>query len=176
MATIEFFRRPEPSEYEPYYQQYIDLAVETDILQALENQLAEVKNILSGQPEAIFNELHDPYTWTIKQALGHVIDNERVFGYRAARIAAADSTPLPGYDQDLFVEETDYSKVTVEQLVDELEYLRKSNIALYKRIHPDHWDRSGTTDGKSVTVRAICFLLVGHVRHHTNIFRQRLAK
>lgn len=175
MTATEFARRPIAGEYADYYDQYLNLATESDIVAALENQIQEFRSVFQSKPEELMGELHEPYTWTIKQALGHVIDNERIFGYRAARFAAGDQTGLVGYEQDEYVANVDYSKVTCAALMDELEYVRRGNLAMYRRMLPDYWDRAGEADGKLISVRAIAYLLVGHLRHHFNIFEKRLA-
>lgn len=175
MTTQDFARRPIEGEYSPYFDTYLSLVHETDIFQILESQVAGFRDLLDGKPESMMNELHDPYTWTIKQAVGHVIDVERIFGYRACRIAANDMTDLPGFDENAFVANVSFESVTIGQLVEELDLLRRGNVAMLRRIQPECWDRAGRADGKPISVRALAYMLVGHVRHHQRIFEQRLA-
>ena len=175
MPATDFARRPASGEYADYYDQYLNLATESDIVAAIENQIQEFRAVLDDQPEENVGVLHEPYTWTIKQALGHVIDNERIFGYRAARFACGDPTDLIGYDQDAFVANVDYSSVKISELLDELEHIRRGNLSMYRRMLPEYWDRSGKADGKLISVRAIAYLLVGHLRHHLTVFEKRLA-
>ena len=173
MTTIAQ-RKPAVDEYEAYYQPYMDLVTESDLLIALESQIAEVTETLNLD-ESAASTIHDPYSWTIKQVVGHMIDNERVFAYRAMRFAVADSTDLPGYDQDDYVAESDYESVSLEALTQELVRLRKSNLMMLRRIQPESWSFRGRCDGREITVRAIACLLVGHVRHHLQIIERRLG-
>ncbi len=164
------------SEYQPYYEPYIGLVTETDILEALKTQLDELTGVLSTLSADLANQIHPPYTWSIKQVIGHCIDNERVFGYRASRFASGDQTELPGYEQDEYVANMDYESCNLEQLLDEFVSLRHSNRLFLERMSNSCWDKTGTCDGKKISVRAIAFLLVGHLRHHLNIIRKRLSR
>ena len=163
------------SEYDPFYGQYLSLVHESEILSALEGQIDELNSAVADCDAEAANTVHPPYRWTIKQVIGHCIDNERVFGYRVSRIAAGDKTPLSGYDQELLVRNQAYADVTLRDLVEELMHLRRCHHAFFKRLTPEAWDRSGTCDGKQISVRAIAFLLVGHLRHHLAIITRRLA-
>ncbi|MDB4778207.1 DinB family protein [bacterium] len=175
MVNQNFSRAPQAGEYPPYFETYLALVDETDIFAVLESQIGELRGFLGDRPESMMDEVHEPYTWTIKQALGHVIDTERIFGYRACCIAANEEADLPGFDQDAYVANSSYSEVSAAELMDELDALRRGNLAMLKRMHPEYWDRSGRADGKAITVRTLAYLLVGHVRHHQRIFEQRLA-
>ncbi len=166
--------KPESDEYAEYYEPYMQLVGESDLLVALDDQIAEFNGTLDiSESEAEVS--HEPYTWTIKQVVGHLIDNERVFAYRAMRFAVADPIELPGYEQDDYVANSDYQTVTLQQLKDEFVQLRKSNLLMLRRIRPAAWNNRGTSDGREMTVRAIACLLVGHVRHHLQIVGDRLA-
>lgn len=175
MTVSHFARRPVEGEYAPYFDTYLTLVDETDIFEILARQVGGLREVLSGKPPSMMEELHGQYTWTINQALGHLIDVERIFGYRTCRVAANDSTDMPGFNENDFVANLSYEGVTTEQLVDELDLLRQSNIAMLRRLQPECWDRMGQADGKPISVRALAYLLVGHVRHHRRIFEQRLA-
>lgn len=175
MPTQEFARRPVAGEYAPYFEAYLGLVDGTDIFWMLGNQISEIRELLEGSPESVLEELHDPYTWTIKQAMGHIIDTERVFGYRACCIAANDTTELPGFNENEYVDNINYDVVKMADLLDEFEWLRRGNLAMLKRIQPECWDREGIAGEKSISVRALAFLMVGHVKHHSNVFVKRLA-
>lgn len=171
-----YTQRPDPSEHAAYYLPYLELVTEENIIEALEEQLVELRSLFDSVSNEDVSKLHAPYTWTIKSAFGHCIDNERVFGYRACRFAAGDTTDLPGYDQDAYVANTDYSSCTLDDLINEFENLRRGNLAMYKRMNAEAWAKQGSGDGKPISVRTIAWLLVGHLRHHTNIFQQRLGQ
>jgi hypothetical protein len=95
-------QRPEPSEHGPFYGRYVALVPEGDILHTLQTQGREARELLQSIPETQADILHPPYTWTIKQVVGHLIDGERIFGYRALRLGRADTTPLPGFDENTY--------------------------------------------------------------------------
>ncbi|MFK7768248.1 MAG: DinB family protein [Mariniblastus sp.] len=167
--------RPEKSEYLEYYETYLSKVDGDEILPLLESQIGDFRAVFDAIPADQIDVLHAPYTWTIKQVVGHCVDTERVFGYRAGRFAAGDETPLPGFDQDLYVEQTDYSLVTLADLTGELEHLRRGNIAMLKRQNANSWMRKGLGDGKAMTVRAAAFIMVGHINHHLEIVKKRLG-
>ena len=121
-------------------------------------------------------QLHDPYTWTIRQVIGHLIDAERVFAYRALRFAMGDATPLPGFDQDAYVAAADYSQVPLQNLAEEMFMLRQANLGMFLRFSDKGWASSGEADGKSMSVRALAYVMVGHVRHHLRIIEKRVTQ
>ncbi|HKB04176.1 MAG TPA: DinB family protein [Gemmataceae bacterium] len=167
--------RPEPTEFDPYYAKYINLVPETDLVAALESQLTDMLGVLRSIPEAEANVRHAPYTWSIKEVVGHLADTERVMGYRALRFARADTTPLPGFDENAYATIAAFDRLRLTDLVAELEAVRRSHIWLFRNLPPEAWTRAGEANGKSITVRALAFILVGHGRHHTAIIRKRLA-
>ena len=137
--------------------------------------MGQLRTLLSAADPAELDKLHAPYTWTIKQVLGHLIDTERVFGYRAARFATGDDTPLPGFDQDQFVANMDYSAVPFSRLLDELDYLRKGHLLMFSRFDGACWTQMGQADGKQMSTRAAAYIMAGHIRHHQRIVEKRLA-
>ncbi|MEL7499685.1 MAG: DinB family protein [Planctomycetota bacterium] len=167
--------RPLADEYLDYFETYISLVPESDILNQLDSQTSDMSAMRAAVPADQEQVLHAPYTWTIKQVVGHCIDTERVFAYRAARFAAGDKTSLPGFDQDTFVANTDYNACELGSLVDELVETRKSNLSLFRRQNNESWMRGGSADGKKMTVRAAAYVMVGHIRYHWAIVRKRLS-
>jgi phosphinothricin acetyltransferase len=168
-------KRPDASEHAPYYQKYIALVPEDDVLAALEAQLGETLAVVGGLPEARGGERHPPYTWSVKEVVGHLTDTERVMGYRALRFARADSTPLPGFDENAFARAADFDRVPLRELVQEFEAVRRSHLLLFRHLDEAAWSRAGEANGDRVTVRALAYILVGHGRHHTAILGRRLS-
>ena len=166
--------RPAPSEYAPYYAKYIDLVPEEDILAALEAQLAETLAVLRPAPESQGNVRHPPYTWTVKEVVGHLTDTERVMGYRALRFARGDATPLPGFEENDYAREGQSDRVRLADLVGEFEAVRRSHVWLFRTLPEAAWARGGEANGSPVTVRALAYIMAGHARHHTAILRKRL--
>jgi hypothetical protein len=166
--------RPEPTEYAPYYAKYLDLVAEDDILGALEAQLAETLAVLRPSPESQGNVRHPPYTWTVKEVVGHLTDTERIMGYRALRFARADQTPLPAFDEETYTPAGEFDRIPLRDLVAEFEAVRRSHLYLFRHLPAAAWARGGTANNTLVTVRALAYIIVGHARHHTAILRKRL--
>ena len=165
--------RPRPDEYAPDYEAYVSLVPEDDVLAVLEGQLAEWEEVLSGIPEERGDFRYAPGKWSIKQLVGHMIDLERVYAYRALRFARGDATDLPGYDQDAYVEQDCLAGASLRELADELRQTRTANLLMLRRLDEEAWLRRGTADGKPFTVRALAYSLVGHPRHHFRVIRER---
>lgn len=167
--------KPLPGEYLEYFDTYISLVTESNVMDALEGQVSVVRAAINGMPADQFEVLHAPYTWTLKQVIGHCIDTERVFAYRAARFAAGDEVSLPGFDQDSWVANTDYNACEMGDLVDELDAARNSSLYLLRRQSEESWLRGGLADGKRMTVRAAAYAMAGHIRYHLSIIKKRVA-
>lgn len=165
--------RPEKTEYDAYYEKYVSLVDETDILTALENQSSELQNLLDGISEEKSFHAYDKGKWTIKELVGHLIDGERIFAYRALRIGRADLTPLEGFEQDGYIENANFNERTLADLSEEFLLLRRADNLFFKNLDDAAWLRVGTASDAPVSVRALAYIMVGHVRHHANILRTR---
>ncbi len=168
--------RPAPGDYAPYYEAYLRLVSESDVLSVMQAQVEEIGTLLGG-PVAERNAgvRHPPYTWTIRQVVGHVTDAERVFGCRALRFARGDRTPLPGFDENDYVREAAFDECPLAELVEEFQQLRRSHVHMLRHLSPTAWQRGGVANGQPITVRALAFIMAGHFRHHAAIVRKRLA-
>ncbi len=168
-------QRPSAAEYAAFYAKYIDRVPETDILAAMAAQLDEALAFLRAIPEAQGDVCHAPYTWTVKQVVGHLTDGERIFGYRALRFARGDATPLPGFEENDYTKSAEYERLSLGDVVNEFEAVRRSSLWLFRNLPEAAWGRTGTANGSPVSVRALAYIVVGHVRHHGGILRKRLA-
>jgi len=165
---------PEPSEFIPYAAQYVRLVPEADVVKALRDSVDEVAAFAAPwNIERAQTWRYQPGKWTLCEVLGHLCDTERIFSYRALRIARGDKTPLPSFDQDLFVANAPYDTFTPAELIEELRALRKTTVSLYAHLTQDAWSRMGTSSNHPFSVRAFAYLTVGHERHHLNILRER---
>jgi catechol 2,3-dioxygenase-like lactoylglutathione lyase family enzyme len=167
--------RPETSEYAPHYGKYVALVPENDILAAMKSELAQTLTFLSGVAESDASVCHSPYTWTIKQVVGHLNDCERIFGYRALRFARGDATPLPGFDENHYADLAESDQRPLAALAAEFEAVRNSQVGLFENLPANAWSQRGIANDNEISVRAIAYIIVGHERHHTSILRQRLA-
>jgi DinB family protein len=165
--------RPEKSEYQPYFERYVSLVPDGDIVGRLGTQLEETLALLRSIPEERGDFRYAEGKWSIKELIGHVIDSERVFAYRGLRFGRGDTTPLAGFEQDDFVRGADFNKRTLSDFADEYEYVRRSTISLFRSLEARAWDRRGTANNNEVSVRGIAFIIAGHERHHLEILRTR---
>ena len=165
--------RPEKNEYGESYAGYISLVPEEDILTAITSQANEFQELAASIPEEKGAYRYTEGKWTIKELLGHINDGERIFAYRALRIARGDQTPLSGFEQDDYIETGRFNERTVGDLIEEFILLRRSNIKLFKNIEDAAWLRMGTASDNPISVRAVAYIMTGHVRHHLNILRSR---
>jgi hypothetical protein len=168
--------RPDPSEFASSYANYVALVPEDDILTAMRSDLSEVVSFLSGVPEAEACRRHPPYTWSVKEVVGHVTDAERIFGYRALRFARSDTTPLPGFDENAYAQVAGFDRQPLRDLVAEFDFVRRSHLALFEHLDDVAWTRGGTANGQGISVRALAYIIVGHQRHHVAILRRRLSQ
>ncbi len=163
--------RPEANEYAPYYGKYVSLVPEDDILITLEKQLPETMALLA-RPESDGDFRYAPGKWSVKESLGHVIDAERVFSYRALRIARNDKTPLAGFEQDDYVKYGPFGHCRLAALVEEFAAVRKATVLMFRALDEAAWTRRGMASNNEVTVRALAYMIVGHELHHRRIFRE----
>ncbi len=174
MAT-SLVSRPAANEYATFYANYVALATEADVLAALSAQLDETLSLLRGRSEETANTRHAPYTWSVKQVIGHVTDADRVFGHRAFRFSRNDPTPLPAFDENAYTNNAPFDACPLGELLDEFEHIRRANILLFRHLPAEAWSRTGIASNNPVTVRALAYIIVGHTRHHVNILHKRLA-
>ncbi|MDB5352835.1 MAG: DinB family protein [Planctomycetota bacterium] len=167
--------RPDPAEHASYYGKYVALVPEGDILAAMRSELEQTLALLRDVPDDEALRRHAPYTWSLKEVVGHMIDGERIFGYRALRFARGDATPLPGFDENAYAQVGQFDRLPLGDLLAEFASVRRSNLSLFGNLAEDAWTRTGTANGSAASVRALAYILVGHERHHTSIMRRRLA-
>ncbi len=166
-------KRPEAGEYAEYYGKYIEKVPGTDALGILESQRLQMAQLFAGRSERDGNFRYAPGKWTVKEVLGHVTDTERIFTYRALRIARGDHTPLPGFEQDDFVKNGGFAARTLADLVEEFGAVRGASITLFRSFDDDAWSRGGVASEKQVTVRALAFITAGHQIHHRMILEEQ---
>ncbi|HEV2708244.1 MAG TPA: DinB family protein [Pyrinomonadaceae bacterium] len=165
--------RPEATEYAPYYERYVSSVADADVLETLSRQIKETRQLLAGVSEEEAGRGYEPGKWSIKELVGHLIDGERVFAYRALRFARGDATNLPGFEQDDYVRNGNFNARTLRDLLEEFEQVRASTISLFRHLDPQAWTRRGTANDSEASVRALAFIIAGHEAHHVRILRER---
>jgi hypothetical protein len=165
--------RPSQAEFAPYYQGYVDQVSETDIMQVLRSELDDLDVLLGRVPAEKETYAYAEGKWTIREIVGHLIDGERVFGYRALCIARGEKQNLPGFDQDEYMATAPYNEIELEDLLSEMRLVRLSNLAMFRSLTEAAWERVGTANANEVTVRALAFIMAGHLRHHMKVLKER---
>jgi uncharacterized damage-inducible protein DinB len=164
--------RPTEQEYAPYYGNYVNHAPEEDVAAALEAQSHYTLDILNSFTDEQAGSLRGTTKWTLKETLGHLCDAERVFAYRAMRIARGDKTPLAGFEQDDFIAGGNFNERDWENLIAEYSALRQATIAFARGTSAEHLQRMGTASEKPVSARALLYITVGHERRHVELIKQ----
>lgn len=175
MMTTSPITAPDQSEYAPYYHQYISRVPEGEFLRVFAKQPEALQQLFGDLPDGEESKVHKPYTWTLKQVLGHLIDIERIFSTRLLHIGVGDEQALPGMDHNIYVASFDYELVAIQTLLDEFAALRKANVILAQRMSPEALERVGIASESSVSARANLYVLCGHVAYHEEIVRKRLG-
>ena len=165
--------RPPASEYAEYYERYVGLIPGADIVDVLERQLPATLSLLAAIDEAKGNYRYAPGKWTVKDLLGHVIDTERVFAYRALVFSRNDRASLPGFDQDVWVEHAYYANLSIADIAKEFEAVRRATVSQLRHLDAAAWNRVGTGNNKEMTTRAAAYVIAGHLEHHVSILKSR---
>ena len=164
--------KPAPDEHLSYYGKYIAL-VGDDALVALREQAPRTVALFAGLDEGRALHRYGPGKWSVKEVLGHVIDGERVFGHRALRFARRDRTPLPGFDENLWVPAAAFNRRPLTELVSDFRAVRASTLALFGSFDDEVLVQRGLANGAEVSVRALAHIIAGHELHHGEILRER---
>jgi hypothetical protein len=170
--------KPQPAEYPPYYEKYINsISDQTNVLDLLLTQQQEVVQLFARVSEGESNFAYEPGKWSIKELLGHMNDTERIMAYRALCFARGEQQPLPGFDENDYVVQSNFSERTLTDLVEEHRTIRAATLSLFKYLPERAFSKIGNANGNPMTVAALAFIIAGHERHHLNILKERyLAK
>ncbi len=171
--STSIINRPEATEYAPYYGRYISLVPQGDIQNTLDQQLGTTLRLLRVVSETQADSRYAPGKWSIKEVVGHIIDTERIFAYRALRFAWGDRTPLPGFEQDDYVRFGSLAECKLSDLAREFEFVRQGSLCLFRRLNDEAWQRHGMASDEEVSVRALAYIIAGHELHHVGILETR---
>jgi uncharacterized damage-inducible protein DinB len=168
-----YSERPTAGEFPSRYAQYIDRVPQGDIADILESQITTTTALLATVPEERGTFRYQPGKWSINDVVNHVSDAERIFAYRALRIARSDATPLPGFEEDDYAAVAGADGRDLPELIDELVTVRRATLSLLRSFDPEVWGRRGVASGNDVSVRALAYVIAGHELHHVNVLRER---
>jgi hypothetical protein len=167
------FERPAPGTYSEFHHTYIALVPDGDLRRLLpmifDANFRALRTITADKEQYRY----EPGKWSIREVVGHLADAERVFSYRAMRIARGDTTPLPPFDENTYVRAARYDDIPLEQIMGELMAVHASTILLFENMADDAWDRTGTASNNPISVRALAYITAGHEIHHLNVLRER---
>src|SRR4051812_35666530 len=164
--------RPTDKEYGQWYADYVSRVPEEDIIAALEATTHYPTDVLESFNDEQASTLHGTTKWTLKQTLGHLCDAERIFSYRAMRIARGDKTPLPGFEQDDFVASGNFGARDWDDLIEEYSALRRATLVFARSLTPEMLLQVGTASDNPVSTRALLYMTVGHERRHVELMKQ----
>lgn len=164
--------RPHSDEYAPFYAGYVQrVPDDADLIGLLSQQPDDLQTLLLNLSDEQASTRPAPGEWSVKEVLGHIADSERVFAYRALRIARGDQTPLPGFEQNDYVSATDFNIRSPGDILEEFTLQRRSNVLLVRSLTDEEINRRGIASGNPISVRALLHILAGHVEHHLESLR-----
>lgn len=171
MSNDYLSMQPAADEYHEFYGGYVKRVPAGNILEIMASQINDTLGLLSRLTEAQTGYKPGPAEWSVKEVVGHMIDTERIFAYRALRFSRNDKTAIPGFDQDEYVKGTTFDTYPIADLIEEFKLVRQTSLLLFKPLTPEMWTRRGTASGWEMSVRALAYCIAGHERHHLESLR-----
>jgi len=171
-SSKKTLQKPAKGTFPDYYDKYISV-LPNDIFDYLDDQVEGLVKFFDHIPKTAYNYAYAQGKWTVKEVLIHINDTERIFGYRSLCISRNEAQNLPGFDQETYINNIQASDISMDLLVEEFKYLRKSNLAMFHQVHALTWDNLGKASNFSVPLRMFPFVMAGHVDHHIKILQNR---
>ena len=166
-------QRPNADEYNPFYETYVSKVPDGDVLEVLARGAERAAALFGGLTEEQGLHRYAPGKWSVKEVLGHITDTERVMSYRALCVGRGDQTPLPAFDENAYIENWDFDRVSTADLLADFRSVREETIRLLRGFDDETARRRGTASGKPITVRALAYIIAGHEMHHRLILEER---
>ena len=166
-------KKPDEDEYGAFYAGYVSLVPREEILEVLEDQKIAYMNLVRSFPEAFRFDAYEPGKWNVAQVCNHINDSERIFCYRALALSRGEDKPIPGYDHNAYVEMVDVRNRTLAGLLAEFDTIREATLSFFRGLPDAYALRAGTVNGYHTSVRALAWIMAGHVFHHMQILDQR---
>ena len=165
--------RPDSSEYAVWHAGYVARVPDGDIVTVLRTAGEELVSALGAIPEDKGGHRYAEGKWTVRTLVGHMIDAERIFSYRALRLARGDATPLPGFEENDYASTAGSDARSVADLAAEMRVVREGTVRMFESLPDAAWARTGTVNNASVSVRAIAYIAAGHALHHLEVLKER---
>ena len=169
-------RRPGPTEFARFYDTYVNAVPGADVLDTLAAAPDGLDALLASLDAAAETFAYADGKWTVREVLGHVIDAERVFAYRALHMARADGSSLPGMEENAWATASNAGERELADLLTEFRALRMANVAQFRSWSDEQLDRTGSASGNAFTVRSLVFIIAGHELHHRRVLRERYVQ
>ena len=170
---MRHFTAPQASEYPAYFEPYISLVKDEDLLSFMQQQAKEVLSIVEDTGDIFLDDSYETGKWTMKELIIHLIDTERIFCTRALHIARGNTQSLPGYEQDAYVDKADAARRSKESLLEEYLANRISTLAFFKGLSKQAHGLIGVANGLNVSVRSLLFAIAGHEKHHLQVLKDK---
>ena len=167
--------RPSDNEFAPFYAGYVSLVPEDDVMGVMERQVSDIRAQMQACPPEREIFRYEPGKWSVREVVGHMSDAERIFGYRVLCISRGEQAALPGFDQNPYVAQSTFAQCKLADLVNELALVREANLITFRRLDAAAWQRWGNASGHPVSLRALAFIMAGHVRHHLSVLDARYS-
>jgi len=165
--------RPSPDEYAPAFERYVSRIEGGDVLGFLEAQRQRVASRLASIPEARGTYRYAEGKWSVREVVGHFLDAERVFAYRALCIARGEQVSLPGFDEQEYMKVAPFDGYSVSDLAKEFDLVRQAGLSMLRHMDGEAWLRAGTANASRVSVRGLAYVMAGHVEHHLAVLADR---
>lgn len=165
--------KPPSTEYAAAFERYVSRVSESDVVAVLARQKDEVLAAFGKARGPGERYRYAPDKWTVREMVGHVVDSERIFGYRAVCVARGETASLPGFDENAYVLNAAFDDVPLEELLLEFAHVREGHLAFFRHLSPTAWLRKGLANNNPISVRALAYVMAGHPRHHLGVFQER---
>lgn len=161
------------NDYAAYYRPYLEGLPSDNIIDFLEDQKEEIMRFLQSISGDKWNHAYAPGKWTVKEVIGHVVDTEIIYGYRALSFARGEQQALPGFDENDYVRSGKFAYQDIQEIIPVFLRARELNVVLFRSIPEDDWNNVGIANGNKTKAGAIPYLVAGHARHHMRIIKER---
>lgn len=170
MAPIDYSRVP------VFYHNYLNQVTAQTLEEGFRLHCSDLVNLLKGLSPDKWEYRYSPEKWSVKELVQHIIDAERIFCYRSLRFSRKDSTPLSGFDENLYTQNAKATRRTPESFIEELEAVQRASALFFLSLDDEQLEESGIANGNSIYVKAIGFIVLGHTLHHKRILLERYLK